>query len=119
VADRSADARSQDHRIFPAAECRKTAVNFVDICRRIGVLKGEVVAVDGNKFKAVINRDRNFTKGKIAFRHAHLEAEVNRYIEEADRIGRHKSDSARTERAALLTGRNHRVRKEIERLLAI
>jgi NitT/TauT family transport system substrate-binding protein len=28
------------------------------------VLKGAVVAVDGSKFKAVNNRDRNFTKGK-------------------------------------------------------
>jgi hypothetical protein len=34
---------------------RKTCAKFVDLCRRIGVLKGEVVAVDGSKFKAVNN----------------------------------------------------------------
>lgn len=67
VADRAAGSRSQDHRRFPAAErhaIRKTCAKFVDLCRRIGVLKGEVVDVDGSKFKAVNNRDRNFTKGR-------------------------------------------------------
>ncbi|MGP9791826.1 IS1182 family transposase [Roseinatronobacter sp. NSM] len=98
---------------------RRTCARFVELCRRIGVLKGEVVAVDGSKFKAVNNRDRNFTKGKIASRMAHLEAEVGRYIEEADRIDRQETGAARAERAAHLTGRYHRIRKEIERLLAM
>jgi transposase len=95
---------------------RKTCAKFVDLCRRIGVLKGECVAVDGSKFKAVNNRDRNFTKGKIASRLAHLEVEVGRYIEEADRIDRQETGAARAEH---LTGRYHRIRQEIERLLAM
>ena len=98
---------------------RKTCAKFVELCRRIGVLKGEVVAVDGSKFKAVNNRDRNFTKGKIASRLAHLEAEVGRYIEEADRIDRQETGAARAERAAHLTGQYHRIRQEIERLTAM
>jgi transposase len=98
---------------------RKTCAKFVELCRRIGVLKGDVVAVDGSKFKAVNNRDRNFTKGKIASRLAHLEAEVGRYIEEADRIDRQETGEARAERSAHLTGRYHRIREEIERLLAM
>lgn len=98
---------------------RKTCAKFVEMCRRIGVLKGEVVAVDGSKFKAVNNRDRNFTKGKIASRLAHLEAEVGRYIEEADRIDRQETGAARAERVAHLTCRYRRIRQEIERLLAI
>jgi hypothetical protein len=98
---------------------RKTCAKFVELCRRIGVLKGAVVAVDGSKFKAVNNRDRNFTKGKIARRLAHLEAEVERYVEEADRIDRQETGAARAERAAHPSGRFHRVRHEIERLMAI
>lgn len=98
---------------------RKACASFVELCRRIGVLKGAVVAVDGSKFKAVNNRDRNFTKGKIASRLAHLEAEVERYLEEADRIDRQESGAARTERAAHLSGRFHRARHEIERLMAM
>lgn len=98
---------------------RRACASFVELCRRIGVLKGAVVAVDGSKFKAVNNRDRNFTKGKIASRLAHLEAEVERYLEEADRIDRQETGAARTERAAHLSGRFHRVRHEIERLMAM
>lgn len=45
---------------------RKTCAQFVELCRRIGVLRGDCVAIDGSKFKAVNNRDKNFTKGKIA-----------------------------------------------------
>ncbi len=98
---------------------RKTCAKFVELCRRIGVLKGDVVAVDGSKFKAVNNRDRNFTKGKIASRLAHLEAEVGRYVEEVDRIDRQETGEARAERSAHLAGRYHRIREEIERLLAM
>lgn len=98
---------------------RKACASFVELCRRIGVLKGAVVAVDGSKFKAVNNRDRNFTKGKIASRLAHLEAEVERYLEEADRIDRQETGAERAERAAHLSGRFHRVRHEIERLMAL
>ncbi len=84
---------------------RKTCAQFVDRCRRVGVLRGEVVAVDGSKFKAVNNRDRNYTKGKIANRLAHLEAEAGRYIDEADRVDRQETGAARAERAVHLTDR--------------
>jgi transposase len=108
-----------DFRRDNGAGIRKVCAKFVELCRRIGTLKGDVVAVDGSKFKAVNNRDWNFTKGKIASRLAHLEAEVERYLEEADRIDRQETGAARAERAAHLSGRFHRVRHEIERLMAI
>jgi hypothetical protein len=91
----------------------------LELCRRIGALKGELLAVVRSKFKAVNNRDRNFTKGKTVSRLAHFEAEVGRYIEEADQIDRQETGAARAERVAHLTGRYHRIQKEIERLLAM
>lgn len=115
----------RDHKTIANFRCtngaaiRKTCAQFVELCRRIGVLKGECVAVDGSKFKAVNNRDRNFTKAKIASRLAHLEIEVGRYIEEADRIDRQETGAARAERAAHLAGRYHGIRQQIERLLAM
>jgi hypothetical protein len=54
----------------------------VELCRRVGVLRDDCVAIDGSKFKAVNNRDKNFTKGKIASRITHLEANIARYLEE-------------------------------------
>jgi transposase len=98
---------------------RKTCARFVELCRRIGVLKGETVAIDGSKFKAVNNRDRNFTKGKIASRLAHLEADVERYINEMVRIDRQEEGEARAEKVANLARRYGRIRQEIKRLKAM
>ena len=108
-----------DFRRDNSAAIRQTCAQFVELCRRIGVLKGDCVAVDGSKFKAVNNRDRIFTKGKVVSRLAHLSAEFVRYIEEADRIDRQETDDGRSKRAAHLIGRFHRVRQEIERLLVM
>ena len=60
-----------DFRRDNGAGIRKVCAQFVDLGRRIGTLKGSV-AIDGSKFKAVNNRDKNFTKGKIASRLAHV-----------------------------------------------
>lgn len=98
---------------------RRTCAEFVELCRRIGVLKGDCVAVDGSKFKAVNNRDRNFTRAKIASRLAHLEKEVGRYIEEADRADRQETGEARAEKVAHLTERYNRVRVEMDRMVRL
>ena len=95
---------------------RKTCAQFVDLCRRIGVLKGDCVAIDGSKFKAVNNRDKNFTRGKIASRISHLEASIARYLEEMVRIDRQEEGEARAEKIANLAHRSDRIRQEIQRL---
>ena len=65
------------------------------------------------------NRDRNFTKGKIASRLAHLEADVARYIDEMVRIDRQEDGEIRTEKLAHLARRQGRIRQEIQRLKAM
>ena len=89
---------------------------FVDLCRRVGVLKGNCVAIDGSKFKAVNNRDRNFTKGKIASRLAHLEASVERYINDMVRLDRQETQANTPAKVENLARRYARVRNEIARL---
>lgn len=98
---------------------RRTCAQFVELCRRIGVLRGACVAIDGSKFKAVNNRDRNFTRGKIANRLAHLEADVERYIDEMARIDRQEEGEIRTEKLTHLARRQGRIRQEIQRLKAM
>jgi transposase len=95
---------------------RKTCAQFVELCRRIGVLKGDCIAIDGSKFKAVNNRDKNFTRGKIASRIAHLEASIDRYLKEMVRIDRQVEGEARAEKTANLKQRTGRIRQEIQRL---
>jgi len=44
---------------------RKVCARFVELCREMGLLTKASVAIDGSKFKAVNNRDRNFTRAKV------------------------------------------------------
>src|SRR3977135_3490518 len=41
---------------------RKVCARFVALCRMMGLLTQASVAIDGSKFKAVNNRDKNFTR---------------------------------------------------------
>ena len=60
--------------------------------------------------------DKNFTKGKIASRIAHLEASIGRYLREMVRIDRQEEGEARAEKIANLARRSDRIRQEIQRL---
>jgi transposase len=44
---------------------RKVCARFVELCREMGLLATASVAIDGSKFKAVNNRDKNFTRAKV------------------------------------------------------
>ena len=59
---------------------KKVCATFVELCRDMGLLATASVAIDGSKFKAVNNRDKNFTKGKIERRRQQLEESVARYL---------------------------------------
>ena len=108
-----------DFRRDNGSAIRRTCAQFVELCRWIGVLKGDCVAIDGSKFKAVNNRDKNFTKGKIDSRTAHLVASIERYLDEMVRIDRQEEGEVRAEKIANLARRCERIRQEIERLVDI
>ena len=63
---------------------RKVCARFVELCRQMGLLTTASVAIDGSKFKAVNNRDKNFTRAKVERRRAQLEASVARYLGQLD-----------------------------------
>lgn len=94
-----------DFRRDDSAAIGRTLAQFVELCRRIDTLKDACVAIDGSKFKAVNSRDRNFTKGKIASRLAHLEADVARYIDVMVRTDRQESGETRDTKVANLARR--------------
>lgn len=67
---------------------RKVCSQFVSLCRQLNLLTEATVAIDGSKFKAVNNRDNNFTTNKIKRRREQIEASIERYLsalETADR----------------------------------
>ena len=63
---------------------KKVCVEGSELCRQVGLLTKASVAIDGSKFKAVNNRDRNFTRGKVERRRAQLEKSVARYFAQLD-----------------------------------
>ena len=71
-----------DFRKDNGAAIRQVCAKFVALCRQMGLLQTPSVAIDGSKFKAVNNRDRNFTKNKMARRMAQIEDSVARYLQQ-------------------------------------
>ena len=67
---------------------RKVCKEFVLLCRRLDLFSEAIVAIDGSKFKAVNNRDKNFTDRKLQARLAQLEESIGRYLDEIDRADR-------------------------------
>jgi transposase len=63
---------------------RKVCSRFVLLCRKMGLFGDGVVAIDGSKFKAVNNRDQNFTPAKMQRRLSEIEAAIGRYMTEMD-----------------------------------
>ncbi len=55
---------------------RRVCAQFVQLCRQLGLLAAASVAIDGSKFKAVNNRDRNFTRAKMQRRLLQIEDSV-------------------------------------------
>jgi transposase len=69
---------------------RKVCSQFVMLCCQVGLLDGSVVAIDGSKFKAVNNRDKNFTPAKVARRMADIEASIEKYLSKLDAADRNE-----------------------------
>ena len=70
---------------------RTACREFVLLCRGLGLFEEATVAIDGSKFKAVNNRDKNFTERKLQARMQQLDESVARYLTELDRADRDPS----------------------------
>jgi transposase len=73
---------------------RAVCTQFVGLCRRLKLFTHAVVAIDGSKFKAVNNRDKNYTVAKVTGRMEQVEASIARYLRALDRADREESDIA-------------------------
>jgi transposase len=74
---------------------------FTLLCRSLGLYGGELVAIDGSKFKAVNCRERNFTKGKLKALRRQAEAKIERYLQELDENDAEETDSRKLTREEL------------------
>src|SRR5271167_2736393 len=71
---------------------RAVCGQFIELCRRLNLFTRAVVAIDGSKFKAVNNRDKNFTVAKVAKRLEQVDASIVRYLAALDRADHQESD---------------------------
>lgn len=67
---------------------------FVVLCQQWGLFGENLVAIDGSKFKAVNNRDRNFTSAKLKRRMEEIESSINRYLTALDTADRQEPTSS-------------------------
>jgi transposase len=88
---------------------RKVCAHFVALCRAMGLLTLASVAIDGSKFKAVNNRDNNFTRAKMERRMAQIEESVARYLQQLD-------TADRQEPSEVLQAKTSRLKEKIETL---
>jgi transposase len=96
----------------------KVCARFIDLCRNMGLLSVASVAIDGSKFKAVNNRDRNFTKGKVERRRAQLEESVARYLSQLDTADLQEPTEALAAKTRHLTEKLAKLESEMQRLEA-
>src|SRR6202165_1745990 len=95
---------------------RKVCARFVELCREMGLLATASVAIDGSKFKAVNNRDKNFTRAKVERRRTQLEESVARYLSQLDTADRQPPSEALVAKTTRLKEKLAKLKEQMERL---
>jgi len=98
---------------------RKVCARFIDLCREIGLLTKASVAIDGSKFKAVNNRDKNFTVGKVERRRAQLDESVARYLSQLDTVDLQDPSEVMAMKTVRLQDKLVKLKAEMDKLAAI
>ena len=98
---------------------RKVCARFVGLCRTMGLINGAAVVIDGSKFKAVNNRDRNFTQAKMARRLAQIEESIARYLSQLDSADRQEPSEALSAKVDHLKEKIAGLKQEMQRLAGL
>jgi len=67
---------------------KRVCRQFVMICKQLNLFADSLVAIDGSRFKAVNNRDRNYTKAKVKRRIEAINKSLDRYFDQLDSFDR-------------------------------
>ncbi|MBI2351816.1 MAG: IS1182 family transposase [Deltaproteobacteria bacterium] len=97
---------------------------FTLLCKEMDLLGGELVAIDGSKFKAVNSSDRNFSRGKLERKIKEIEEKIEKYLDEMDRADAQEGEAKeagaeglkeKVEKLRERKGRYDELLKELER----
>ena len=108
-----------DFRKDNGSAIRQVCGRFVALCRAMGLLTQASVAIDGSKFKAVNNRDRNFTRAKMERRMAQIEGSVARYLQQLDTADRQEPTEALKAKTSGLEEKIEKLKAQMRRLAAL
>ena len=104
-----ADFRKDNRQAFKAVF---KAFNL--LCREMGLFGGELIAVDGSKFKGVNNPQRNFTERGVKKELQRMEERLERYLQSLDEADREEGPAEELT-AAELQGKIKRLHERRER----
>ena len=88
--------------------------HFVLLCRKLNLFSEAMVAVDGSKFKAVNNRDKNFTPTKLQRRIEQVEESIRRDMEAMDAADRQEDAGSRS-KSIRLAGKVAELKRQMQR----
>jgi Transposase DDE domain/Transposase domain (DUF772) len=95
---------------------RQVCTRFVALCRTMGFFAEASVAIDGSKFKAVNNRDKNFTRAKMQRRMTKIEESGTRYLQQLDSADRQEPSEALKTKTSRLKEKIEKLKGEMQRL---
>lgn len=75
-----ADFRRENRQAF-----KRVFRQFTVLCKDMELFGGELVAIDGSKFKAVNSTERNFSRAKLEEKLHEIDRKIEGYLEELDR----------------------------------
>jgi len=108
-----------DFRKDNGSAIKQVCVEFIELCRQMGLLTKASVAIDGSKFKAVNNRDKNFTRAKVERRRAQLQESVARYLAQLDTADLQEPSEELAAKTAHLKEKLAKLDGEMRRLAAM
>jgi transposase len=94
----------RDHGEAIRAVCRQ----FIVICRQLNLFASHIVAIDGSKFRAVNNQNKNYTRAKMNRSLAKIEKSLDKYFAQLE--------SADREESALADVKAERIERKIDSL---
>lgn len=97
---------------------RNACKQFVTMCRQFNLFTQAMVAIDGSKFKAVNNRDKNFTPHKLEQRMKQIDESIERYMNAMDSADRNHTDETEAT-TARLNGKLVKLRQHMKYLKEI
>lgn len=105
-----ADFRKDNSKAIQSV-CRE----FVVLCRKLDLFTDALIAIDGSKFKAVNNRNKNFSRAKIKLRLKQIDESIQRYLKQIATADRQET-AARKDKSQRLKDKIKKLKQEVKQL---